>query len=163
MSPTPWEARLRREAREDRYADFDLLYHVSLAPVVPPEYDVPGIVALTFRLDPRPHGGHVYVTTIDPGAALRLGTRLGLEEAEAFALIDSHERIHIQLQLAGAAERDEERMARHVDAVWLSLRHPRAAERVAAGAFVVTRIHEDFWEAVMESPERPGATGPGGR
>lgn len=150
MTKAPWHARLHREAHAGRFGDFDLLYHVGLAPLVPPEYEVSGMVALTFRLHARPAGGHVYVTTIDPAAALHLGARLGLDEGEALAFVDSHERVHVALQLEGAREEDEERMARLVDAVVLALRHPAAAERVAAGELVVTRVHEDFWEALLD-------------
>jgi hypothetical protein len=143
--------RLRADAAFSDFGDFSHVYHVGLTPVVPPEYDVPGIVGLTFRLKKRPRGGHVYVTTIDVGAALRLGKRMGLDEGEALAMVDSHERVHIAMQLAGVAEDVEEEQAHFSDAVWLSLRHEKAAERLEAGEFgVVTRVGAGFWEALTE-------------
>ena len=127
--------------------------HVSLAPAFPPEYDVPGLVAVTFRLFRR--GDHLtFVTAIDPAAALRLGARLGLEPAEALAMVDSHERMHVWLQLAGVAEEAEEEASRHIDAVWLSLRHPRAAHLVEDREIaLVSRVGPDFWERLVVEPE----------
>lgn len=147
----PWRARLAREAIASATADFDLLLHVSLNPAVPPEYEVPGLVALTFRLRPRERGGHEYVTVIDVVAALRLGARFGLDAAESVAFVDSHERMHVFLQLEGVPEEVEEAHSRFVDAVWLSFRHPRAAELVAAGeGGLVVRVHEGFWEELID-------------
>lgn len=146
-----WLAALRVQASPAAFADFDLLYHAGLRPLVPPEYAVPGLVGLTFRLHERPMGGFVFVTTIDLPAALRLGERLGLDAAGAVALVDSHERVHVALQLAGAGEAEEEDLARFIDAVWLSLRNSRAAERLRSGAFgVVTHVHDGFWEALVD-------------
>lgn len=154
-----WRARLDREALHARGPDFDLFYHVSLRPAFPPDYDVPGIVAITFRLAPRrwPPHGHIFVMALDPSAALRLGARLGLEEAEAFAMVDSHERMHVELQLAGVPEEVEEMHSRFLDAVWLSLRHPRAAELVRAGEFgLIEEVREDFWERLVDdAPAKP--------
>lgn len=145
-----WWQRLAHAVRT-RERDFDLLYHVGTAPAVPAEYDVPGLVALTFRLEERPRGGHVYVTTIDVAAALRLGARFGLDAPEALAMVDSHERVHVFLQLAGVDEAGEEAASRLVDAVWLSLRHPVAAERVRTGDFgLLAEVHGDFWEALVD-------------
>lgn len=115
-----WYRRLAREAHASNFEEFDLVYHVSVWPATPPEYETPGMVALTFRLHDRPRGGFVYCTTIDLGAALRLGTRFGLDEAGALALVDSHERMHVHLQLAGVSYENEESAARRVDAVYLS-------------------------------------------
>lgn len=154
FSGVPWRHRLRREAILLRQPDFDLLLHVAVRPAFPPEYDVPGLVAVTFRLHAREEGGHAYVTALDVGAALRLGARFGLDEAEALAFVDSHERMHVFLQLAGVSEEVEEERSRFVDAVWLSLRHPRAAEWVASGeAGLVVRVHEDFWEKLLDPRE----------
>ena len=148
----PWRARLAREAIPTANDDFDLLLHVSLRPAFPPEYDVPGLVALTFRLRPRERGGgHHYVTVIDVAAALRLGQRFGLDAAESLAFVDSHERMHVYLQLAGVPEEVEEAHSKFVDAVWLSFRHPRAAQLVAAGeGGLVVRVHEGFWEELVD-------------
>lgn len=127
------------------------MYHVGARPPVPREYDVPGLVGLTFRLARRGDGAHVYATVLDAGAVLRLGGRIGLTEGEAVAMVDSHERIHVAMQLAGVAEEDEERQSRLADAVWLSLRHPRAALLLKAGEFgLVTRVEEGFWEALVD-------------
>lgn len=147
---TDWRARLRRESIPTTHRDFDLLYHVSLAPAFPPDYDLPGIVAITFRLRERAHGGHLFVTALDPAAALALGQRLGLDAAEALAMVDSHERMHVELQLAGISEEREEDASRHVDAVWLSLRHPHAAKLVEDREIaIVSRVGPDFWEALI--------------
>lgn len=156
MADEDWHARLRREAILAQFADFDLAYHASLRPAVPPDYDVPGLVGLTFRLRARSEGGFLYATVLDVAAVLRLGARLGLSEAESLAMVDSHERVHVALQLAGVSEEAEEANSRHIDAVWLSLRHPRAAARVEAGEFgLVTRVHEDFWEALVDPAAEP--------
>lgn len=150
-----WYARLRRKAIASAERDFDLLYDVGLTPAVPPEYEVPGLVAITFRLHPRPEGGHVYVTALDVDAALRLGARLGLDEAEGLAFVDSHERVHIALQLADVPWEVEEEHSRFVDAVWLSLRHPRAAELVASGEFgLVEHVERDFWERLVDAAQQ---------
>ncbi|MBI4393776.1 MAG: hypothetical protein HY556_08290 [Euryarchaeota archaeon] len=146
-----WQERLRADASFSDFGDFSHLYHVGLTPLVPPEYDIPGIVGLTFRLQERPRGGHVYVTTIDVGAAMRLGERMGLDPAEALAMVDSHERVHIEMQLAGVAEEVEEAQSTFADAVWLSLRHEKAAERLQAGEFgLVTKVGPGFWEALLD-------------
>lgn len=146
----PWSARLEQDAIPARHVEFDHLLHVSLWPAMPPEYDVPGLVAVTYRLRVRPRGGHLYVTALDPAAALRIGARLGLDEAESLAMVDSHERMHIWLQLAGVPEEVEEDRMRWIDATWLSLRHPRAADIVRSGAFgLVTEVEEDYWERLI--------------
>lgn len=145
-----WRTRLRREGILTRGRDFDLVHHVSLAPAFPPEYDVPGLVAVTFRLFTRESGHLTFATALDPSAALRLGARLGLDEAEAFAMVDSHERMHIWLQLAGVSEEAEEEASLHVDAVWLSLRHPRAAHLVEdREVALVSKVGPDFWERLV--------------
>lgn len=147
-----WQARLRRDAIAARFDDFDLVYHAAVRPAVPPEYEVPGLVGLTFRLQPRPRGGFVYATVLDLAAVLRLGGRIGLSEGESLAMVDSHERMHVAIQLAGVPEDKEEEQLRIVDAVWLSLRHPRAAALLRAGEFgLVTRVEEGFWEALIDT------------
>lgn len=152
MNALPWRERLRREAILTRGEDFDLCYHVSLHPAYPPDYDLPGIVGITFRLDKRPQGGHVYVTALDPAAVLRLGQRLDLDAATAFAMLDSHERIHIELQLAGVEEDVEEERSRFVDAVWLSLRHPRAAHLLEDRPIALVTHVAGVWEALTLDP-----------
>lgn len=150
-----WQDRLARRAIAARHEDHDHLVDVSLDPAYPPEYRVGGLVAVTFRTHARARGGFVYATAIDVPAALGLGARLGLDEAEALAFVDSHERVHVQLQLAGVDEDAEEDAARLVDAVWLSLRHPRAAEAVHANAAeVVTQVREGFWERLVDAGDR---------
>jgi len=147
----PWRARLRREAIATRGPDFDVLYHVSLRPAFPPDYNVLGLVAITFRLQERENGGHLFVTALDPAAALRLGARMGLDEAESLAMVDSHERMHVELQLAGVPEAVEEAHSRFIDAVWLSLRHPRLEALVRAGEFgIVSEVGHDFWERLVD-------------
>lgn len=150
--PVEWRERLRREAIVTRGADFDLVLHVSLAPAFPPEYDVPGLVAVTFRLFRR--GEHLtFATCIDPAAALRIGERLGLDAGEALAMVDSHERVHVSLQLAGVSEEAEEDASRDVDAVWLSLRHPRAAHLIEDREIaLVSRVGPGFWERLVAEP-----------
>ena len=144
-----WRARLRREGILTRGAEFDLVLHLSLHPAFPPEYDVPGLVAVTFRLLRR-EDHLTFATGIDPAAALRLGERLGLDAADALAMVDSHERMHVWLQLAGVSEEAEEDASRHVDAVWLSLRHPRAAHLVEdREVALVSRVGPDFWERLV--------------
>lgn len=146
-----WLARLDADAILTRVADHDHRAHVSLRPAFPPEYDVPGLVAVTWREGTRRDGRLRFATALDVSAALRIGARLGLDEAESLAFVDSHERMHVELQLAGVEEAVEEERSRVVDAVWLSLRHPRAAELVLAGEFgLVTRVHEDFWEQLVD-------------
>lgn len=152
-----WRERLRREALSQRGETFDLVYHAAIVPAVPPEYEVPGLVGLTFRLNPREPGRALYATLLDLPAAVHMGARLGLGPAEAVAMVDSHERVHVHLQLAYERlhETDpalEEEHARIVDAVWLSLRHPRAAERLLRGEVVVTRVEPGFWEELVEVP-----------
>ncbi|HWH09460.1 MAG TPA: hypothetical protein VNX21_09695 [Candidatus Thermoplasmatota archaeon] len=147
-----WRERLDREAIAARHPGHDHRYHVSLRPACPPAYVVDGMVAITFREGRRLDGALRFVTSLDPAAALRLGARLGLDEGESLAFVDAHERTHVALQLEGAGEEDEEEASRHVDAVWLSLRHPRAAGLVRAGAFgLVTRVREDFWERLVDA------------
>ena len=149
-----WGARLAREAIPAQRRDHDHLVHVSLYPAFPPDYDVPGLVAVTFRLRPRPRGGHVYVTALDVAAALRLGARLGLDAAASLAMVDSHERMHIELQLAGVPEEAEEERSRLLDAVWLSLHHPRAADLVRTGEFgLLVDVRGDFWERLVDASE----------
>lgn len=155
-----WLERLRRQALVADFGSFRLLYVVSVRPPVPPEYGVPGLVGLTFRLRPRPGGGHEYATLLDIAGVVRLGARLGFGPAEALAMVDSHERVHVALQLEGVAEEVEEAQSLFADAVWLSLRHPRAAARVQAGEFgLVTRVGPGFWEALVdteaEAAEKP--------
>ena len=150
-----WQERLRRGARRDDFGDFTLLYYPSLKPAIPPDYDLPGIVGLTFRLSARPRGGHVYVTTLDLAAAVRLGARLGLDAGEAVAMVDSHERTHIAMQLAGVAEDVEEEQSHIVDAVWLSLRHEAIAKHLKAGKFgLVTRVAPAWREALLDREAR---------
>jgi len=150
--------RLRREALHWRFEDFDLTYHLSTRPAMPEEYRVPDLVGLTFRLWPRPEGGWRYATVLDVDAVMRLGERFGLDMAEALALVDSHERMHIHLQLEGVPEEVEEEQSRFVDAVWLSFRHPQLAERLLHGEFgLVTRVHEDFWEMLLLLGSEPPA------
>ena len=120
-----WLDRLRREAIRTGLDDHDLLYHVSLRPAFPEDYDVAGMVAITFRLRPRPQGGHLYVTSIDPAAATRLGERFGLDAAGSIAMVDSHERIHVVLQLEGVHEEHEEAHAQIVDHAWLDVQDER--------------------------------------
>lgn len=167
MKGAPWDERLRAEGVPLHLPEFSLVTHTSIAPAFPPEYDVPGLVAVTFRRGARPDGALWYATAIDVAAAFRLGVRLGLTEAEALAMVDSHERIHVWLQLAGVDEDVEEHRMRIVDAVWLSLHHPRAAERVATGEFgLVTHVHDDFWEALVDerqARERGGRDGSSSR
>ena len=163
-----WEARLLRDAVRARFADFSLLYVPSVRPPVPKEYDVPGIVGLTFRYRKRPDGAWEYATVLDLPAVLRMGERLGFEPGQALAMVDSHERLHVALQLEGVAEEDEERQLHLADAVWLSLHHPRAAKLLRIGDFgLVTRVGPGFWEALVEeertdTPDRDGlpAAGP---
>lgn len=142
--------RLRREALHVRFEAFDLAYHLSLRPAVPEEYEVEDLVGITYRLHERPGGGWRYAMALDPRAVILFGQRFGLDEAESLAMVDSHERLHIALQLEGVAWEVEEAYTRFVDAVWLSFRHPRAAERVRSGEFgLVTHVHEAFWEALL--------------
>lgn len=145
-----WEARLRRGGIVRDLGDFSLAYHVGVVPAVPPEFAVDHLVALTFRRRARPQGGHLFVTTIDLPAAVRLGARMGLDASEALAMVDSHERVHVAVQLEGATEEAEERQVMFVDAVWLSLRHEAIAKHLRAGDFgVVSRVGEGFWEALV--------------
>ena|SRR5882672_3648268 len=152
QGPADWRDRLRREAIRSDFHDFDLRYHVSLWPAHPPEYGVGGLVAITFRLATRPRLS--FVTALDPAAALRLGARLGLDDATALAMVDSHERVHVALQLEGVKEDVEEAQAHFADAAFLALRHPRAADLVRANEFgVISRVGPDFWEALIARNE----------
>ena len=123
-----WRDELRRAAILSHESDHSLAYFVGIRPPVPPEYDLPGIVGLTFRLARRADDAIVYATLLDVGAAMRLGERLGLDAGEALAMVDSHERVHIELQLAYGSQdvhpEDEERHSHVVDGAWHSLRHP---------------------------------------
>jgi hypothetical protein len=146
-----WRQRLWVDSIRSAQPDFDLLYYVSLHPAFPPEYDLPGLVAVTFRLLQRTQGGHLFVTALDPAAAIMLGRRLGLGPSEAIAMVDSHERVHVELQLANVAQEDEERASVFVDAVWLSLRHPRAAHLLEdRDVVIVVRVGPDFWERLVD-------------
>lgn len=148
----PWRERLWRDAVRARFHDFDVLYDVSLRPAYPPEYDVGGLVAITFRLSERTEGGHLFVMAIDPAAALRLGAKLGLDEAGSLAMVDSHERMHIALQIEGVPEHVEEAHSRFLDAVWLSLHHPHAGALVRTGEFgLVSEVGHDFWERLIDA------------
>lgn len=146
-----WRARVDREAIAARHRDHDHACVVTLRPACPPEYVVDGMVAITFRAGRRSDGALRFVTSLDPAAALRLGARLDLGEAEGLAFVDSHERMHVALQLEGVPEEAEEDASRVVDAVWLSLRHPRAAQLLLSGDFgLVTSVREDFWERLVD-------------
>lgn len=140
-----WEERLRREGIVQRFPHHSLVYHVGLAPPAPPEYEVPGLVGLTFRLGLRPDGAPLYATLLDAAAALRLGARLGLTEAESLAMVDSHERAHVALQLDYARLHEvpphvEEEHVHVVDGAWLSLRHPVAERLVESGEVSLLRV-----------------------
>lgn len=152
-----WRARLHRDALVDHHDAFTLLYHAALAPPVPPEYEAPGLVGLTFRLARRGDGALVYATLLDLPAAVRLGARLGLDPAGGVAFVDSHERMHVHLQLEDVPEEVEETHSRFLDAVWLSLRHSVAEGLVRAGGFgIVEEVGHDFWERLVDAaPEGP--------
>lgn len=155
-----WQARLDREALVQVFEEYSLLYHASLRPAVPAEYEVPGLVGLTFRYVPRRDGLQVYVTALDLAAVLRLGARLGLRFEEALAMVDSHERVHVWLQLAGVPEEAEEEHMHVVDAVLQSLRDERLARHVRTGAWgVVTRVEAGFWEALIDTAQMRAAQG----
>ncbi|MHB8604342.1 MAG: hypothetical protein ACYDCK_03720 [Thermoplasmatota archaeon] len=146
-----WQADLRRGGIYHSFHAFDLIYYPSLHPAIPPEYHLPGIVGLTFRLRKRSHGGHLYVTTLDLAAVGRLGERIGLDFAASLAQVDSHERVHIALQLDGVDPAHEERFAHVVDAVLLSLVHPKAERAIVAGDFgVVLGVKPELWESLAE-------------
>lgn len=152
-----WMGRLMEEGIRSDGPEFSLVYHPALAPAAPPEYVVPGMVGLTFRLHRRPDGRHVFVTLLDLPAAVRLGARLGLGPALAVAFVDSHERLHVHLQLEGVPEEVEEDNSRFVDAVWLSLHHVTAERLVRAGAFgLVEEVGPDFWERLVDEAQEPG-------
>lgn len=154
-----WYGRLSGESLRSDGVEFSLLYHAALRPAAPPEYVVPGMVGLTFRLHRRPDERLVFATLIDIPAAVRLGERLGLDAAQAVAFVDSHERVHVHLQLAGVPEEVEEDHSRFVDAVWLSLRHARAEALVRAGEFgLVEQVGPDFWERLVDAAQE--AEGP---
>lgn len=149
-----WQARLRREALVAHEEEFSLVLHPAIVPAVPPEYWVPGLVGLTFRLARRGDGAFVFATVVDLPAAIRLGARLGLDEAGGVAFVDSHERMHVHLQLAGVPEEVEELHSRFIDAVWLSLRHAAAEPLVRAGEFgLVEEVHHDFWERLVDASQ----------
>lgn len=153
-----WSARLRHEGIRHSSHDHELVYHAALRPAVPPEFDVGGLVGITWRLGRRHDGARRYATGLDLAAAVRLGRRLGLEPGEAVAFVDSHERVHVAAQLSydtdpggEPAPEVEEEHSRFVDAVWLSLRHPRAEALLTAGEFgLVTEVHHTFWEALVD-------------
>jgi hypothetical protein len=157
-----WRERLRREGHVQRFAGHSLVYHVGLAPPVPPEYAVPGLVGLTFRLGLRPDGEPLYATLLDAAAAVRLGARLGLDEGESIAMVDSHERVHVALQLGYEDLRKvppelEERHAHAADAAWLSLRHPRAERLVeASGGRILHATGRGFWQALADEGDEAG-------
>lgn len=152
-----WHARLEREGLRDHGADFTLVYHPALVPAVPPEYDVPGLVGLTFRLARRGDGALVFATLVDLPAAIRLSARLGLDAAGGVAFVDSHERMHVHLQLEGVPEEVEEQHSRFVDAVWLSLRQAAAEPLVRAGEFgLVEEVGHDFWERLVDAAQEAG-------
>jgi hypothetical protein len=160
-----WEERLAAHALRARFDEFSLLYHASVRPALPREYDVPGLVGLTFRYRRRPDGAHVYATVLDLPAVQRLGARLGLRFEEALAMVDSHERVHVWLQLAGVPEDVEEERMHVVDAVWQSLRDERLARHIRTGAWgVVTHVDAQWWEALIDTAqaraEREGAARP---
>lgn len=153
----PWRARLLREGIRSDHAGFGLVYHAGLRPPAPDEYVVPGMVGLTFRLDRRPDGRHLFATLLDLPAAIRLGERLGLDPAGAIAFVDSHERMHVHLQLEDVPEEVEEAHSRFVDAVWLSLRHRHAEILVRAGEFgLVEKVGHDFWERLVDAAQAAG-------
>lgn len=147
-----WRERVRRGGLVADFDDHRLVHHAGLVPAVPPEFAVDHLVALTFRFRKKEEGGPVYITTIDLPAAVRMGARMGLDAGEAVAMVDSHERVHVALQLDGATEEAEERQALFVDAVWLSLRHEAIARHLRAGDFgVVSRVGPDWWEALVDA------------
>ncbi|MEA3199299.1 MAG: hypothetical protein QOE90_727 [Thermoplasmata archaeon] len=136
-----WEARLRREGIVQRFPRHTLVYHLGLRPPVPPEYAVAGLVGVTFRLGDRPDGAPLYATLLDVAAVLRLGARLGLDEGQAVAMVDSHERVHVAVQLAYPDVRAvppevEEAHVHVVDAAWLALRH----EEISPGEVVAEKM-----------------------
>lgn len=73
-------------------------------------------------------------------------------------MVDSHERVHVALQLEGAPETLEEDQARFADAAFLALRHPRAAELLRTNEFgVMSRQQPDLWEAIVDAQAQRGA------
>lgn len=145
-----WQEDMQRRSHVSRFDEFDLVYQVSLHPAIPEEWRLDDMVALTFRLGRRRDGALILATNLDIAAVARIGTRLGLDEAGSLAMVDSHERVHVQLQLEGVAEDLEEQASRLVDAVWLSLRHPRAKVAGDGDLHVVSRVGHDFWEALVD-------------
>jgi hypothetical protein len=151
-----WERRLRRESILQRLPHHSLVYHVGLSPPVPPEHQVPGLVGVTFRLGERPDGLPLYATLLGAAAALRLGARLGLSDAESLAMVDSHERVHVALQLDHERLDEvppdlEERHSHAADAAWLSLRHPRAERLVEEwGGRILHAMGRGFWDLLVD-------------
>lgn len=156
-----WYGRLTGEALRSDGDEFSLLYHAALRPAAPPEYLVPGMVGLTFRLHRRPDHRLVFATLLDLPAVVRLGERLGLDPAAAVAFVDSHERIHVRLQLEGVRAEVEEDHSRFVDAVWLSLHNPLVEALVRAGEFgLVEKVGPDFWERLVDITQETDAPAP---
>ena len=153
----PWREALRRDGILQRYRHHSLLYLAGLRPAPPPEYDVPGIVGLTFRLGLRPDGAPLYATLLDLPAAIRLGARLGLDPAASVAMVDSHERVHVALQLDYerldlVPPEVEEEHSRIVDAAWLWCAHPNGEAALARLGGVIHSAGARFWEALLEEP-----------
>ncbi|HVL48531.1 MAG TPA: hypothetical protein VM889_08245 [Candidatus Thermoplasmatota archaeon] len=149
-TPDGWRAAMRARGHWHDFGDHALLYQVSIDPAVPPEWKVDGMAALTFRLAEDDEGRLLLATSLALPVVLRIGARFGLDEAESVAFVDSHERMHVHLQLDGVSEEREEEASRFVDAVWLALRHPRAAAMLEAGPFgLVTRVGPAFWEELL--------------
>lgn len=158
-----WQARLRREAIHQRLGHHVLDYWVGLRPPAPPEYEVPGLVGLTFRVQVRGDGTPHYATLLDVAATLRLGARLGLDPAESLAMVDSHERAHVALQLDYERLHEvppeiEEAHVVVVDAAWLSLRHPVAERLVESGEVSLLRSAGRLFDALAaQEREKDGA------
>lgn len=153
-----WEDRLRREAIRRRYPQHELLDWAGLDPPVPPEYRVHALVGLTFRLGVR-RGVPEYATLLDLAAAVRLGARLGLDAGAAIAMVDSHERVHVALQLDYERLHEvppdvEEGHTRLVDAAWLACAHPRAEALLERMGGVLESAGSGFWDALAD-PEAP--------
>lgn len=147
--PPAWRDRLLREAIHGRFRHHDLYYHVSLRPAAPPEWVVPDMAALTWRLGERHEdAAPVAATVLWPPGVVRIGANFGLGPASAFALVDSHERLHTHLAIEGIPEDEQEPFARIADAAYLALHDPEA-ERIFEEEGLARLASGRFWETLL--------------
>jgi hypothetical protein len=120
------------------------------------------MAALTFRVGRRSDGAPSSLTTIHLPGVRRLGERLGLSFESTLAMVDNHERTHIQLQLEGVDVEEEEQLTHVADVALLWVLDPRAS-RVVEERGIFHVVGGNFFEELfVGSEEYPDSDTPEG-